>query len=325
MNSTFPLISVALFRAALLCGALSACGGGAEAPTPVNPPAPPPVVAPPAPAPAPVLAYLLRSDKVEVCQVDSDDFLSNCVDDGGLSGFQNLYAIAVAGSHAYVLSSPDAAPSSVIHCSIGATGALSGCEKTGPTNLGAAYGLSIHGSTLYIGDSDSPMVRNCAIEPEGSLGTCSDSRFPDGLAFDVEDLRIVGTTAYVLHHGQSKLSRCEVLADGTLDGCIETAVPGGLIFPEAFAINGNYMYFANSGADKVIRCVIAGDGSLADCVNANAPGLLSPSQVAIRGSTVYISDFEVEGLTRCSAGSDGLLIGCTLMPGSAVYSIAIRP
>lgn len=312
MNTTSLFRLAALFRAALLCGVLSACGGGGDAPGPVDPPAPPPpAAAPPAPAPAPApsFAFLLQANKVEVCEIDSSDLLRNCVETGGLVGYQALYAMAVAGSHAYIANLPDASPSAIIHCNITATGMFSSCAETGPSNLVFPYGLTIHGSTLYIGDYSSPPTHKCEITPDGSLDNCMDAGFPD-TAIDVEDLRIAGSTAYLLHYDNQSISRCDVLDDGTFSGCADAGATG-LSGPEGFAIKGDHMYIANSAGDSVTRCIIADDGSLSDCVDSGAPGLATPSQVAVRGSNVYISNFGGTGVvTRCTAAIDGLLTNC---------------
>lgn len=267
-------------------------------------------------------AYLVQRDKVEVCQFDSGDLLINCID-AGVSGYQDMIAIAVSGSHAYISNIP--AVGTIIHCSIGESGALSGCAETGPTALEAPYGLAVHGSSLYIGDSGSPQIQRCEINPDGLLGACTDAGFPDALAGAVEDLKIVGTTAYVLSYEDNKLFKCDVLTDGSLSGCADAGVPG-LSNPEGLTINGSHLYVANNNAGNVVRCIIdEANGALGNCMDAGAPGLLNPTQVAVRGSSVYISDFGASvSLTRCTAGSDGLLTGCASTPGNTLYSIAIR-
>lgn len=316
MSTTSLLRSAALFRAALLCGLLAACGGGGgDAPTgpgPIEPPAPPPAGAPPAPAPALAsFAYLLQSDKIEVCQIDSGDLLTNCVTTGGFSVYQDLSAMAVEGAHAYIANISALNPATILHCDMDATtGALSGCSETGPSNLLEPYGLTIHGSTLYIGDSGSPRLHKCEINPDGSLQACVAAGVPDGLASGVRGLQFVDTTAYLLHYDEGKVSRCEVLDDGSMSGCIDAGATG-LADPVGFTINGDHMYFANRAHDNVIRCIIADDGLLGGCEDAGAPGLNSPTQVATRGSSVYISNRDAGiGVTRCSAASNGLLTDC---------------
>jgi hypothetical protein len=234
-----------------------------------------------------------------------------------------MAAIAVAGSNAYI--SNLSAVGTIIHCSIGAAGTLSGCVETGPSDLQSPYGLAVHGSTLYIGDSGSPRIQKCEIQPNGLLGACTDAQFPDALSSAVEDLRIVGTTAYVLSYNENRVSRCDVIADGSFSNCADADVPA-LVSPEGIAINGNHLYVANNSAGNVVRCLIDGaNGSLTDCVDSGALGLGDPTQVVIRGSSAYISDFDgAVGLTRCTIASDGLLTDCESTPGSTLYSIAIR-
>ncbi|KQT11484.1 hypothetical protein [Ramlibacter sp. Leaf400] len=272
------------------------------------------------------MAYLLHPNKVEVCQIDSDDLLINCVDAGGLAGHQDMAAIAVAGSDAYFSDFSGAGSPEVIHCSIGASGELSGCAVVG--SFAGPYGLTIHGSTLYISDAGSPRITKCVIEPDGSLNACADALFPDALASTAENLQIVGTTAYVLHYDDAKVSRCEVGADGTLSGCADAGVPG-LSDPEGLTIHGSHLYVANYAGDNVVRCVIAADGSgaLNDCRDAGATGLSSPTHVAVRGSTVHITNSDPDsGLTRCTATSEGLLTSCTRVfsEPKSLYGIALR-
>ncbi len=128
-----------------------------------------------------------------------------------------MVAIAVAGSHAFVANIPgDGNPAQIIHCNIGTSGSLSECANTGPANLEGPYGLTIHGSTLYISSFDTPRVLKCGIKADGSLDACMNAGLPDDLALSAEDLRIAGSTAYVVHFDESMVSRCDVLADGTL-------------------------------------------------------------------------------------------------------------
>jgi hypothetical protein len=305
--STTSLFNSSAFRAALLCGLLSACGGGGDAPAGPADPGPPVVVPDPVPKPAPS-AYLVRPEKVEMCRSDSNDLLVGC-EDAGVSGFNGMTGMAIAGSHAFI-STTD----SIIRCSIGANGPLSDCAVVGPA--GFPRGLTVHASNLYIADLEVPVIRKCEIESDGSLGACTDAEFPDTLQDQAEDIRISNSTAYVLHRNSWQVSKCDVLADGSLSACVD-ANATGLEVPTGLAISGAHLYVSNGQGGNVTRCVIDVDGGLlTDCVDAGVPGLHSPSQVAIRGSTVYISDFDPAGtVTRCTATTDGLLTGCTASSG----------
>lgn len=315
--------TAALFRAAVLCGVLSACGGGGgETPAPVAPPAP-------APAPAP-FAYLLHSSKVEVCRIDSSDALVACEDVGEVvPGFLKMRAMAVSGSNAYLANDDlnDASP--IIHCRIEATGALTGCAKSGETgSLAEPRGLRVHGSTLYIGKLGNPIVRKCEIKDDGSLDGCGDAQFPGAMATSAADLQIVGTKAYILHGGENLVSRCDVLPDGTLSNCANAGATG-LDRPQGSAISGNYMYVANEGSEGgagpgITRCVFDSNGLLGDCVDAGA-NVSSPNHIAIRGSVVYITNSgPTDSLTRCTAGGNGLLTGCTSVSGNGLHSVVLK-
>lgn len=329
MRTTSLSRSAALFRAVLLCGALSACGGGnGDAPAHVDQP-PPPAAAPPAPAAPAAFAYLVQSDKVEVCEIDSGDLLSNCVEAGDLSGYPNLWAMAVAGSNAYIASIVGSGfPATIIHCSIGTAGTFTECSETGPTDLAAPYGLTIRGSELYISDYGSPTVYRCEIKPDGTLELCADARSAGNLPNGAQDLQIVSALAYAyaLHYDEGTISRCDIdPVDGSLSGCADASA-GGLSNPAGLTISGNHMYVANSTSNSVTRCIINGD-SLSDCVDAEATGLDQPSKVAIRGSSAYISNSEgAAGLTRCIVASNGLLTDCAsiLSEPKALNDIVIR-
>lgn len=320
--------SAALFRVAVLCAVLSACGGGGGEPegAAAPPPAPAPAPSPgPAPAPSPQSAYLLHSGKVEVCRIDGDGLLVDCAD-AGVAGFTALTGMAAAESHVYMANINGQDTSEIIRCSIGATGAFPDCNVAVPTYSANSYGLAVNGSTLYFGTDVAPLVRKCPIQADGSLGACTDAGFPGELATSVEDIRLVGTTAYILHYEADKVSKCTVRDDGSLASC-EDARATGLQSPEGFAIHGSHMYIANSGDDNVVHCSIGADGLLGNCMDAGASGVSSPTQVAVRGSTVYITGAdEFAGLTRCTAGTDGLLGNCTNISGTpkALYSIVLK-
>ena len=307
--STTSLFRSAGFRAALLCGFLTACGGGGDAPAipePADPPAPPVVVPDPT---LPSSAYLLHTDKVEFCQVASNGMLVDCVD-AQASGFSESYGMTIAGSHLYLetFTSGDA-DSKITHCSVGADGGVSGCSDAGQTGY-FPVGLAVRGSTLYIGDGQSPLVRMCQIQASGSLVDCADALFPAALASKVNDIQIVDTRAYVLHNEDNAVSKCTVMSDGSFASC-EDAGASGLDGPMGFTINGNHMHIANRWSNSITRCVIALDGSLTDCRDAGASGLIEPTHLAFRGSNVYITADQTTGIIRCAAGSDGLLTGCT--------------
>ena len=253
--------------------------------------------------------------------------LVDCVD-AGVSGFQRMRAMAVAGSNAYLADNVLGA-SAIVHCSIEPTGALSGCARSEATGFVAEpNGLTVHGSTLYIGNLDDPIVRKCAIKADGSLDTCADARFPDTLAIAAEDLLIVGTTAYVLHYNEASVSKCDVQPDGTLSVCADARATG-LDHPQGFAISGSYMYVANQGdgeqrAANVSRCIIDSNGLLDDCEDAGV-NVSSPNHIAVRGSFIYItSSSAADSLTRCMAGGDGRLTGCTSVSGNGLHSIVLK-
>ena len=150
LSTTSLLRSAAQFRAVLLCGVLTACGGAdgdaPAAPGPAEPPAPPVVVPDPK---LPSSAYLLHTNKVEVCQFASDGLLINCVDTQA-SGFTEAYGMTIAGSHLYLETfTAGDADHRVTHCSIGADGTTSGCSDTGQTGS-FPVGLTVRGSTLYL-------------------------------------------------------------------------------------------------------------------------------------------------------------------------------
>jgi hypothetical protein len=271
----------------------------------------------------PSSAYLLHTNKVEVCQFASDGLLINCVDTQA-SGFTEAYGMTIAGSHLYLETfTAGDADHRVTHCSIGADGTTSGCSDTGQTGS-FPVGLTVRGSTLYIGDAQSPLVRMCRVEADGSLDGCANAQFPGALASDVDDIQIVDTTAYALHFDKNAVSKCTVQDDGSFASC-EDAGATGLDGPLGFTISGSNMYIANRWSNSTTRCIIASGGALSDCRDAGAPGLIVPTHVAVRGSSVYITDEGTAGITRCTAGSDGLLTGCTsISEPKTLHKIVLR-
>lgn len=313
MNKTFQSVWAAL-SVALLCGAMTACGGGGGEEGALNPPVVEPPPAPPAIPTVP--AYLLQADKVELCQVGRDGSLSGCVNTG-VSGFAELRAMAVSGSHFYLADATSGA-GGVIHCSIGANGLLSGCINTEVAGLTSPLALTAEGSTLYIGDTTS-LIRKCDIAEDGALD-CVDSAYPEALGSRVEAIHIVGTTAYI---GVSDdIVSCQVVDDGFLSDCNYTGISVGhptFSTASAIAINGSHMYIAESLGD-ITRCIIE-DGSLRSCEVARRT-VGSPSQIAIRDNIVYITDTNSTiSLTRCTVASDGMLTDCTTHPGASFHSM----
>ena len=293
-----------------LSSALSACGGGGGS-APAELPGPPP---------PPAIAYLLQTGQVEVCKIDSNDVLADCVD-AGVSGFANIHSMTVAGSHAYIGDAGGNGPATIIHCSIGENGTFSNCVPTGPADLESpnGLGLAVRGSTLYVGVGDgiSPggggpsLTYKCDIKANGLLDACIDAGFPAAMGRSVNDIRFVDGTAYFSHFYGLYLSKCTVETDGSLSSCSDIGAEGldGPI--EGFVISGSHMYIADAGAAKVLRCIIAPDGTASECEDAGATGLANPTQVIVRGSTVYITDDEsAASLTRCTTTSAGLLTGC---------------
>ncbi|TFZ05218.1 hypothetical protein EZ313_00630 [Ramlibacter henchirensis] len=235
-----------------------------------------------------------------------------------------MTAMAVSGGHAYIINHSQLGVA-LIRCSIAAEGTLSGCADTGVTGLVDNYGMTAHGSNLYIASYRAPHVRKCEIGDDGSVAACGDAGFPQAMAVMVEDIRLVDSTAYILDYDLQQVSTCAVLPNGSLSACKDAGATG-LVEPSGFAISGNHMYLTN-GADDVVRCIIDGDGSLTDCRGAGTDGFAYATQVAVRGSTVYITDGDEADVTICPAGSDGLLTGCSVIQGgtdAALNSIVLR-
>ena len=316
MQETFQPRLTALW-AVFLCAAIAGCGGGSEEASTTPPPSAAP--SPSAPPPhLPASAYLVEvGGEIKLCHFESDD--DRC-DDASATGIQDLVAIAIAGSTAYLAS--DTGPSAIFRCSIGPTGEVSECADTENSTPEAARALTVHGSTLYIAGSTSPRVRMCDIQADGSLGTCSDAGFPAASATDVQDIRIVGSTAYLLHNTAGRMSKCAVRENGTLFSCADANI-SGLDNALGFAVAGRYMYIAEFEA--VTRCIVEPDGALTSCADAGVENVNAPSQVAVLGSSVYISDLNSNfGVVRCTAESDGLLTGCTKMYNVAAHSIVLK-
>jgi len=320
MQETFQSRLTTLGAVFLMCTAIAGCGGGDEqasvAPPPVVAPAPPPAT-PPVPPHLPVSAYLVVDDQIQLCRFEEND--ATCSQEAGEIGFEDMVAMAVAGTSAYIAS--NSGPTTIIHCSIDASGNLSECVDTENSTAEAARALTVRGTTLYIGGSSTPRVRMCGIQDDGSLRTCSDALFPADMAADVEEIRFAGSRAYLLHNGAGRVSTCTVQDDGTLFDCAYTSVEG-LGDPLGLEVAGNHMYIADFGT--VLRCVVEPDGSLTGCVDA---GVLvnAPSQVAVRGASVYITDLNSNfGVIRCTAGNDGFLTGCRTMYNQSAHSIVLN-
>ena len=319
-------LRLAALSAVFLCATLTACGGGDELGTP-EPPAPAP------PAAAPAFVYIYEADVIRVCQVDGTSAPSRCVDAKASPGMDitPTLGMAVGGDHAYLTINDSPFSSALVHCTVGADAPLSGCAPTAVEGgMGALQWVTLRGSTLDVGGSDSPRVRRCVVKPDGSLEPCADGGISDSVADVVRDLQILGKTAYLLlttiAAPEEAISVCDVTVGGSLSGCADADVPG-LGGASSLTAHGKHLYIANSGENNVIRCVIADDGSLDDCRDSGAQGLAKPSKVAIRDSIGYITNDDISGgLTRCMVGSDGLLGNCVSVPdmGRHVSGIVFR-
>ena len=327
MSNTSLFRTAALFRAALLC-VLSACGGGGGDTGATAPAAPAPVPPPAAPA----FAYIHEVDVIRVCRVEDAD-LSNCVEADTNAGM-NLtptLGMAVNGDHAYLAINDDPFSSALVRCSIGADSTLFGCAPTALDPVdGRLSWVTFRESMLYVGGSDSPRVRKCAVNADGSLEPCVGAGVPDSAADAVGDLQFAGTSAYLLLRNaepdEDFVVRCEIGADGSLSDCADADVPG-LAGPSNFTVHGNHLYVANTDANRVIHCVIADGGSLSGCADSGARALEKPTDLAIRGSAAFIANNGITGgVTRCTVTSYGLLSDCAPIPetGTNLYGIVFR-
>lgn len=243
------------------------------------------------------------------------------------------------------------------------TGFISGTLKVKAHNNGnveypkfaktAIEAFVSQGSLAYVSNSGNNTVSVCAVNGDGSVGTCNTST-PNGAQLNGPSAIAVNSAAgyaYIANMGTplggTTLSICSINADGSLGSDVTpcTNTDGGASFfqPSGLTLNasGTVLYVTNGGprsTNTVTACTLLADGSDLDtCNNVTIPNALPTDLIVSQDETmlyivdytgnVYACDLNDDGSidpTQCAASAAGGTLnkpfGVTLsQDGSMVY------
>lgn len=261
-------------------------------------------------------------DGVEVCAVQSDGTLNNCIPAGNtINNFDGPASISINANNtiAYVVNYPG---TSISVCPINADGTFANCIQNVSFNF--SYGgsaISPDGNTLFVTNYNNNTVDACPIDAFGLLGSCVDTgagtsigstQSPYGMT-----LNKAGTIAYVASLGTSSDEVAVCTVSGTTFTCQDSggafASPLGI----AFSSDESQVYVGNTQLNppfvfpSVSVCDVGPGGSLSCLDSGYSVG--TPWGILIDGQSgnAYVSDYTANSIALCSINpSNGQFNSC---------------
>lgn len=152
---------------------------------------------------------------------------------------------------------------------------------------------------LYVANYNSNQLTSCAINSDGSLGSCHTSAnvvvAPIGL-----NLNPARTYVYATNNNPDVISYCPIQPDGRLGSCATTGInlddPVGI----AFNAKGTRAYIGNWDYDFISICPVQSDASLGIC-NTSATIFSEPTGIVVHpdDTFIYVSNYISNAVTRC--------------------------
>jgi hypothetical protein len=161
-----------------------------------------------------------------LCTIGSAGALSGCGQTNAVTSSNQVIAIAVSGSHAYISTPGDNGLPNLLVCTVGNAGTLSACADSG-TGLTPGR-MFVSGNFLYaIGIA----VDRCTIATDGSLGSCTafsptvgsstpsiaSAAIHNGVAYVAYSSFNMSTSTFV-----SGVAYCPVAVDGSFVNCTDS-------------------------------------------------------------------------------------------------------
>lgn len=326
--------------------------GGTTPTTPVTPPG--------GTTPSAAMAYVVQSATnaasttagttytgggILKCSINASGEPTACTSTG-MPAVNNPISLAFSGSSAFILNQTAPRLTStgiqytVLKCTVGADGTLTGCADTSPgvfTETDFASELIATANSGYA--LKERQLLRCPVDFAGACGADASSvTLPTGVVG--ADMLLANNRMYVVNAGAgaaagSVLSWNVDPASGALsatpsvvtDASFATALridETTIDAPISLAIRGTSAYVLTRHANKVIQCTF---NSTANTMTACAettplaalPGI-TPRNIAIHGDHAYISDSSAtaagNSIVKCSIGAtDGRLGSCAVVPG----------
>ncbi len=268
------------------------------------------------------IAYVLRYKGIDLCEIDQTGNLSRCKPAIDTTGSAiNPVRFTLHNNYAYITFNNDDynKPNFINKCSVGDSGNLYNCIKTGP-DFTQSSDLTFYNSYVYLsGDS----LTVCSVDTQGNLNDCNNAYVNPSNTL-VGKVTIRNGYAY-FEISSSGVKYCAIGPNGSLRGCtyaVRTITP----WYQEVVINEPYAYISTldtDGSINISKCSFADDGTMTDCTGT-AKGLVTPFDIAFYNNNAYIAANKnnVHGYWLCPVNqSDGSLINCKLT-GNGFYSAA---
>ncbi|MFI4957122.1 MAG: lactonase family protein [Gammaproteobacteria bacterium] len=259
--------------------------------------------------------YATGPGGVEVCAMQSDGTLENCIPAGNsINNFNGPASISInaANTMAYVVNYPG---TSISVCPIASDGTFANCIQNLTFNF--SYGgsaISPDGRTLFVTNYNTQTVDACSIDPSnGTLGSCVDTGAGAGSTYTPYGMILnkMGTVAYVSNLGTApnKVAVCAVT--GTTFSCTDSggafAAPIGL----AFSADESQVYVTNTMVSppwvyySISVCDVGPGGSLG-CLDSGFGASSEPWGILVDGpnAKAYVSNIQDNSVTLCSISAD---------------------
>ena len=207
-----------------------------------------------------------NAGSVFYCPIQGDGSLGACI--GNTIGVASPTGLALnsAGTQMYVAYEG----ADVMLCSVNGS-SITGCTATG-TNFNGAYSVAVNpaGTFAYVMNIFNGVVSSCAINSDGTFGTCNIAANNFFDAFNVA-VNPTGTTLYISSTTNGGLFYCPINSDGSLGTCNQTS-PASNPNATAFNTSNTFAYIADPNSGGVYYCSVNNDGTLSNCNTTSSPG-----------------------------------------------------
>lgn len=261
------------------------------------------------------LAYVVSSagspTAIDVCEVNFDGTLSNCLDSGA-TGLNFSLSLAIDQSNKIIYVT-NYGGSTVTSCKINADNSLS-CNNSSATLLAspAAIVLNPNVAKTYIGNNSNSNLVSCNRDGNGNLGNCTIQILPSA----INSLAINSGGTYLYASIGSTIQVCTLANDGHITVCGDSGftTTANILGLAVNSSNGDVFVSVGSPTNLVYKCVPnSNDGTLSNCVDTGISGLTNPASMSLNqsNSTLYLINNGVIKLLACPINNDGSIGTCT--------------
>lgn len=246
-----------------------------------------------------------------------------CLNGRGPLSCQNYTVSRTAPSFAYITNGGN---DTVSICPLNVDGSIGSCSITTGNNtfsfggVGGGSGITINAehTIAYVTNYHNSTVSICALNNNGSFGTCTVSKGNGTFSLPAGSIAINSRNrlAYIANFGSNVVSICPINPDGTFGNCTTSNGNGTFLTATQVTLNSAATFaLVGTNSNVISLCPINNDGSFGQCATSDGNGTFSLTQgVAFNASEsyVYIGNYGNNTVSACQINNNGTLGTCSV-------------